>query len=435
MTSAAVPHGRPSGACCAEIRPSNVLPVTVESVSAESPEPTPGLVTEPTPSEGRPSARATRDWIADGIRCLTLLALGGSFVPDLVTGSNGEARPAVELVTGVLAGVLIWGHRRWPAQITLLFALCSTFSMTMAIAALIALFSLALRRSLRVVVGLSVLLLITKYLYALFWPDPEVTAAVEEVVYLGFMVLISAAGMFVRTRRQLVLSLRERAVQVETEQHLRIDQARRTEREQMAREMHDVLGHRISMVSMHAGALEMSLSEAGGPAARSAAVIRSSAHQALDDLHEVVGILRSENDRERPTRQPTLADIRTLIDESRQAGLIIEADLRFEQTDDSAPMTLTHTAYRIVQEGLTNAHKHAPGGLVTVRIAGAAGPGLDIELLSSPSSDAAAYPRIPSGGRGLIGLAERAHLSGGRLEHGPTADGDFRLAAWLPWPA
>jgi signal transduction histidine kinase len=96
------------------------------------------------------------------------------------------------------------------------------------------------------------------------------------------------------------------------------------------------------------------------------------------------------------------------------------------------PASIGRSAYRTVQESLTNARKHAPGAAVRVMVGGAAGAGLTVEV-RNPLVKAA--PEIPGAGAGLIGLTERAMLAGGRLEHGRTGQGDFRVHAWLPWPA
>ena len=108
-------------------------------------------------------------------------------------------------------------------------------------------------------------------------------------------------GMFVRARRQLVLTLRDRAERAEAEQHLRVDQARQQERARIAREMHDVLAHRISLLSLHAGALEFRPDAPPEEVARAAGVIRSSAHEALNDLREVIGVLRESRTATRPS--------------------------------------------------------------------------------------------------------------------------------------
>jgi signal transduction histidine kinase len=238
--------------------------------------------------------------------------------------------------------------------------------------------------------------------------------------------------MFVRARRQLVFSLRERAQRAETEQQLRIEQARQQERARIAREMHDVLAHRISLLSLHAGALEFRPDAPPEEVARAAGVIRASAHQALEDLRAVIGVLRDVPDGDAPERpQPTIADLPALIEESRAAGMRVAYDWR---VSDDVPEAMGRNTYRIVQEGLTNARKHAHGSAVDVTIDGATGDGLAIEIRNRLPVGAGIAAEIPGTGTGIVGLSERASLAGGRLEHGRTEAGDYRLWAWLPWP-
>ncbi len=163
-------------------------------------------------------------------------------------------------------------------------------------------------------------------------------------------------------------------------------------------------------------------------------MIRASAHQALQDLREVIGVLREEPDGERdPERpQPTLREVPALVEESRAAGAKVRLDLTVDPA--GVPALTGRTAYRIVQEGLTNARKHAPGAAVAVSIGGAAGDGLTVAVRNAwppPGGPA----DLPGSGTGLVGLAERAALAGGRLEHGRRVDREFTLTAWLPWPA
>ena len=204
------------------------------------------------------------------------------------------------------------------------------------------------------------------------------------------------------------------------------------ERDRIAREMHDVLAHRISLVSLHAGALEYSGASSPDEVARAAGVIRSAAHQALDDLREVIGVLREDGEPvdapERP--QPTIADLDTLLAESRDAGMRVQGELALA---DGVPTSVGRNAYRVVQEGLTNARKHASDCAVDVAVAGAPGDGVTIEVRNRlPVGGLVA--QIPGAGTGLVGLTERVVLAGGRLEHGPR-EGEWRLWAWLPWPA
>jgi signal transduction histidine kinase len=166
--------------------------------------------------------------------------------------------------------------------------------------------------------------------------------------------------------------------------------------------------------------------------AGAAAVIRASAHQALQDLREVIGVLREdpagETTPERP--QPTLVSLCALADESRAAGVKVRLEVGIEPA--AVPDGTGRTAYRIVQEGLTNARKHAPGTAVQVAIGGSAGAGLTVDV-RNPWPVAGSAIVIPGTGTGLIGLAERTTLAGGRLTHGRTGN-DFVLSAWLPWP-
>nr|BFE88647.1 hypothetical protein GCM10020093_112480 [Planobispora longispora] len=143
------------------------------------------------------------------------------------------------------------------------------------------------------------------------------------------LLVVTIWGMLVRARRQLVVSLRERAERAEAEAELRVEGARRLERERIAREMHDVLAHRLSLLSVHAGALEYRPDMPTDDVAKAAGVIRSGAHQALQDLREVIGVLRLGGEETAPDRpQPTLSDLSALVEESREAGMDVRLDMR-----------------------------------------------------------------------------------------------------------
>jgi signal transduction histidine kinase len=242
--------------------------------------------------------------------------------------------------------------------------------------------------------------------------------------------------LFVRAQRELVQSLRDRADRLESEQRLRVEQAREAERLRIAREMHDVLAHRISLLSLHAGALEFRPDAPPDEVAEAAGVIRASAHAALEELREVIGVLREGVDEGTPPEppQPTLAQIPALVDESRAAGMRVVCRIEAPGAD-ALPAALGRTAYRVVQEGLTNARKHAPAASVEVTVAAQAGPRLVVEVLSRRPVGVVATAALAGAGAGagLIGLAERVALAGGELEHGPDAAGDFVLRATLPW--
>ncbi|NEA30422.1 histidine kinase [Streptomyces sp. SID13031] len=239
-------------------------------------------------------------------------------------------------------------------------------------------------------------------------------------------------GQWVQARQALLNSLRERALRAENEQGRRVAEARTLERTKMAREMHDVLAHRLSLLATYAGALEYRPDSSPEKLAKAAGVIRAGVHQALEELREVISVLRDSEIDELPggRPQPTFGDLAGLVAESRDAG----TEIRYAESvvaAESLPPATGRTAYRVVQEGLTNARKHAAGHPVTLVIDGEPGESLRIEL-TNPSGNGLSL--TPGSGTGLIGLTERVHLAGGTLDHGRAADGRFRLQASLPWP-
>ena len=380
--------------------------------------------------------RSRRDWFVDSTFFVIALLLGAILVGTAAEVDNpSETLLFADAVAGVIACILLWWRRRWPVQIALVVTAIGAVSAFSGAAGLLALFTVAVHRRFSTVLLVLAAGIVTLPIYLAVHPN-----ATEPLwVSILFVILVTVAtvawGMFVRARRQLVLSLRERAERAEAEQQLRVEQARQHERARIAREMHDVLAHRISLLSMHAGALEFRPDAPPEEVARAAGIVRASAHQALQDLREVIGVLREEpalnGGPERP--QPTLANLPALLDESRTAGMHVSSDCRVGELA-AVPEGIGRNAYRIVQEGLTNARKHAHGVAVDVTVDGAPGSGLTVEVRNRlPVGVAVA--EIPGTGTGLIGLSERTILAGGRLEHGRTPGGDFELRAWLPWPA
>ncbi|WP_320671416.1 sensor histidine kinase [Patulibacter defluvii] len=395
---------------------------------------------------GTPIKRRTRDWIIDSL-CFLLAILFGvlTYADAFPDGVATDALAAVDLVVGVAACLSVWLRRRWPVQLAVVLGIVSSFVSLSTGAAAVAVFTVVLHRTPRVAMPVVALNLASACVYMVVHPDDDM-ALVWQFALTGVIVAaIVGWAMAVRARRQLILSLRDRALRAESEQQLQVTQARDHERARIAREMHDVLAHRISLLSMHAGALEFRPDATPEEVARAAGVIRSSAHQALEDLREVIGVLRGSDEagaREATSTtrpQPTLDDVPALLAESRAAGMRIRE--RIEVADGPPPASVGRNAYRVVQEGLTNARKHAAGAVVEVTVSGSPAAGLTIEIRNptpvgvlAPTGGAGAAGGLPGSGTGIIGLAERATLAGGRLDHGPTADGGFRLRAWFPWP-
>jgi len=382
----------------------------------------------------RPARRSPRDWFVDWL----LFVLSGLSVFGLsFTVLGDETIPVgmrwLDIGLGIASTGAIWTRRRWPTAFALVMVPIGCVSLTAVFAGMLSLFTVAIHRKVAISASIAVLNAAAAPIFQLWRPDPELPFWLVTALAVVTTFAIFAWGMFVRARRQLVVSLHERAVRAESEQQLRVGQARYLERTRIAREMHDVLAHRISLLSLHAGALEIRPDAPPDEVARAAGVIRSSAHQALQDLREVIGVLREED--VEPTRpQPTLADVPELIEESRGAGMKVTLDCRVDDID-TVPAAVGRNAYRIVQEGLTNARKHASGVRVEIIFEGTAGRGLTVAVRNPAPVGESVPTGIPGAGTGIIGLAERTGLAGGRLVHGRTPSGDFELRAWLPWPA
>jgi signal transduction histidine kinase len=240
-------------------------------------------------------------------------------------------------------------------------------------------------------------------------------------------------GLLAAARRALIASLEERARRAEAEQSRRVDEARAAERAEIAREMHDVLAHRLSLLATYAGALEYRPDAPPEQLSHAAGVVRAGAHQALEELRDVITLLRDDEADDEPDRPvPALTDLPALVEESREVGTPVE--IRDAVTNAPAlPGQTGRTAYRVLQEALTNARKHAPGQPVSIALDGAPGARLVIEVRNPLPREPVAARAIPGAGRGLVGLTERVRLAGGQLDHAAAPD-EFRLHAWLPWP-
>jgi signal transduction histidine kinase len=334
-----------------------------------------------------------------------------------------------DVLAGAALCLALWWRRRWPFALGLASLPIVAFSSSAGPAGAIILFTVAAYRRWQLALLIAVGQLAVLPAYRALQPEDSSLLADYVIVTLAFAAIV-AWGMFLRGRRE---SRSERVRHAATEQQLRVEQLRYAERTRIAREMHDVLGHRISLLSMHAGALEFRPNAPPEEIARAAAVIRASAHQALEDLRAVIGLLRHGADAEGPQPpQPTLAALPGLLEESRAAGMHLHADVGVGDLT-AVPDPVGRHALRIVQEALTNARKHAASALVDLRLEGAPGKGLTIEVRNPAPVPAAGATEIPGSETGLVGLAERAALAGGQLEHGLDEHGDFRLCAWLPW--
>jgi signal transduction histidine kinase len=377
-----------------------------------------------------PARRSRRDWLVDSALFLFAIVLGTtSLVTSFHHGLHG-ALFVIDLVCGVLLCGALWGRRRWPLALGLASLPILPISSFAGSAGVIILFTVAAYRRWQLACFVAAVQLALLPAERAIHPQGNSLATYYLTGIFGTAVVV-AWGMFWRGRRQ---TQRERLRRTAAEEQLRVEQIRHAERERIAREMHDVLAHRISLLSLHAGALEFRPDASPEEVARAAAIIRASAHQALEDLRAVIGLLRDGADADAPAPpQPTLAALPDLLEESRAAGMRLDAEVRLADLA-AVPEAAGRNALRIVQEALTNARKHARSAPVDLRIDGEPGQGLTIEVRNPAPVLAVGNTEIPGSGTGLVGLAERATLSGGHLEHGLDERGEFRLLAWLPWP-
>ncbi len=353
-----------------------------------------------------------------------ILGVGDAFIaPENVRMS------AVEWALSVGAGLALIIRLRMPV-LTLLITLPGQFMGTAWMAGLIALYTLSrFRPGRRLLLTCTLLVIVVKVL-----PYPleaaELRTRLANLVWLedalGAPIAAVALGRAVALRCELAERLRELTEGRSREDRLLAEQVLATERTQLAREMHDVVAHQVSLISLQAGALRVS---AGDFAVREAAdTIRTLSVRTLEELRQMVGVLRAAGGRTLdPRPQPRLSDLPRLIAES---ALDVDADMAYEGCAP-CPEGVERAAFRIVQEALTNVRKHAPGAKVWIQLRCTEG-GLRVEIRNAAAAPGAAALDLPSGGHGLVGLSERVHLLGGFFSAGPGDAGGFRVSATIP---
>jgi len=385
--------------------------------------------TRPTASQTQPELR----WVDHAWRDVLCLAFSAAVWQTVAGVEWREHRAlfAVEVVLGVAAFVLVHFRRRAPVRVALVIAAMSAVSGLAAGPATLAAVSVATRRDVRQVLLVGVANFVAAQTWTTLAPlednDLLVTTFVNLAVNAGMM----GWGLYIGTRREVLWSLRARAERAETEQDLRLARARSTERARIAREMHDVLAHRITQVSMQAGALAFRDDLDSDRLREGLGQIQGQANDALHELRDVLGVLR-EDDPGPPTArpQPTYDDIAALVDEAKTLGLDVDWTDAVDPATPVPPAT-GRTVYRIVQEGITNVRKHAPGAEVAISSTGDPHAGITV-VVANPVGDRASA--APGAGLGLVGLRERTELRGGRLDQ-RTVGATFVLEAWLPWTA
>ncbi|MFA1542930.1 sensor histidine kinase [Actinomadura monticuli] len=337
--------------------------------------------------------------------------------------------PPVVAGCSVVLGLTLVVRRVHPVGLAVFALVFGTVTGAGVFAALVILYSLAAYTSSRRTV---VTIAVVTYVAGLVFPSPTAATenfAAQAVFGIAFSAVPVLLGLYMGARKQLLASLQERAARLEREQHLLAERARGEERTRIAREMHDVVANRISVMVVHAGALKAIAARDPGRAAETATVIGDMGRQALEELRHVIGVLR-QGEEALPQEAVTLAHVRELVGQSGAAGLRVDLSVRGEERP--MPTAVGRTVYRLVQEALTNVHKHA--GAADTRVAlGLLPEAIEVEIVNAPPT---ARPEhlLPSGGNGLVGLRERVNALGGSFDAGPRGGG-YAVRARLPLPA
>ncbi|MFG2807711.1 sensor histidine kinase [Streptomyces sp. DT199] len=379
---------------------------------------------------------------------------------------------AAGVVFGLLAGSVLLVRRRWPIAVVLVSIAITPAEMGF-VMGVVGLYTLAAAELPRRIIGsLAGMSLVGTLIVTFVKTRQDMSRGDLDIgdwfvpfaaitMSLGFTAPPVLLGLYVGARRRLMESLRERADSLERELQLlaeraeeRAEWARNEERTRIAREMHDVVAHRVSLMVVHAAALQAVARKDPEKAVKNAALVGDMGRQALTELREMLGVLRSGGSERRvpaasvplaavgvaaaaaaaasraaDDEGPSLAELEELVGQSAAAGMVValsvEGDVR-----SYAPQ-VEQTAYRVVQEALTNVHKHAAGAKTYVRLAHRVSE-IAMQVENEPPEEAASSARLPSGGNGLVGMRERVSALGGVFVSGPTDAGGFRVSAVIP---
>ncbi len=389
------------------------------------------------------------------------VALAAVSAAECAAGAYGLVRDRLDwglpatvvcVVLGALAGASLVVRRRWPV-VPVVVALVFVPGFFGVVLLVVSLYTLAatwewpLRRA-RVLVLSAVAMVETFGMVLLATTAPGkappaeplpptwVFVVISAFVAVGMAVAPMVTGLYVGARRRLVESLKDRAQGLEGELSLLADQARERawrarveERTRIAREMHDVVAHRVSLMVVHAAAVERIVPKDPARAQQSAKLIGETGRQALDELREILGVLRMTEPQEQ-VEAPVggLAELPELVEQSRVAGMAVTLTVSGERLEYVAEAE--QTAYRVVQEGLTNAHKYAGGARVVVLLAYVPN-GVRVSVVNECPGGVAPVA-LPSGGNGLVGMRERVVALGGAFHAGREDGGGFRVEAVLP---
>ncbi|GLZ36055.1 two-component sensor histidine kinase [Lentzea sp. NBRC 105346] len=364
---------------------------------------------------------------------LALAVLAFGLLP-LVVPLPLPTHPATAVLTTVWAAALIPLARRKPVWAMLATApLYVTTNFWAVATTTFAVFIAARRITPRRRLWLTVLgTAVAQVAFSVINPTPPATSMAGMVAGAVFgtlflLVFPALAGMLLGQRKPLIRLLQERNDYLERAQALTASKARTEERSHIAGEMHDMLGHRLSLISIHAGALELATASKAPQVQEQAELLRTTAALAMAELREILGVLRANPEPESLDEHVgTRSDVTQFVASSVEAGLDVRLDWSGDDVADADPRT-RRAIHRVVREGLTNVHKHAPDARTRVSVTVLNGRAQ--VLVVNATSGATAGPGTR---RGLVGLEERVGLLGGQFAAGPAVEGGFRVAADVP---
>ncbi|MFO7777867.1 MAG: histidine kinase [Nitriliruptoraceae bacterium] len=381
-------------------------------------------------SRRRPLPRALTEGGLLGVLAL-LAAISALMVPDPVPRSTA-------LLAGAAPLLVLWWRRDAPIAVFLLIELLAAPSRFLIgangpaeLTVMVAIYTVASRRSLAWTIAGVTIDVVGMSLWLLLGPQSGPVG----VALLGQLFAATVAallGMYVQSRRATEQALRDRAERLDRERDLATRAAVEEERRRIARELHDVVAHHVSVMTLQAGALERRLQrpESDPTLAAIAAAIRETGQQAMSELRRLLGVLHRDRDDDGRTPQPDLSALELLVARMREAGMPLELRVDGAGHEVSAGMALA--IYRITQEALTNTLRHAGPVPTTVWVEVQA---REVVLRIRDRGAAAAtpphYPGEASGGHGLVGMRERAALFAGTVEAGPHPDGGFEVSVQL----
>lgn len=344
-------------------------------------------------------------------------------------------------VIGTLSATVLLARRRLPTVVSIV---CSAVhALTFApVQLLIALFSVGLygRSRLRLAIAALVGLAASVTPWRSLEIDDTARALTYAIVIVGGALLL---GVYGGSRQAEATQLADRAERAERESRLLAERAREHERARIAREMHDIVTHKVSLIVLDAGALQVSADRDPGDVTEVAARIRTTGRQALQELRDILGVLQPLEPGAPPSRragtraprapQPTLSDLPRMVHDAGLSGVRVQLSV----TGARRPLdrSIERAAYRVTQEALTNAGKHAAGAPIRITL-GYGSDDLTVNVVNGPAGAnggmAEPLAREPASGHGLIGLEERVRLQGGTLQTAAEPDGGFRVLAVLP---